>query len=290
VERSDSAEIVGDVAVGPADADGAGLVGHHRLAGEDQAFGRDDRAAPGDRVVNGVGNALRRGAELAARGEVDALVNAPVSKEALHLAGEKVEGQTQLLARWDGVSDVGMLAVAERLRVLLLTRHMPLRDALDAITPEAVVAKLEQLDAGLRALGFDAPHLALAGLNPHAGESGLLGSEEDQLLAPALDTARSSGLRVTGPVSPDSVFLQASRGEFDAVLALYHDQAFIPVKLHAPGRGLTVILGLSYMRVSPAHGTAFDIAGTGRADPTNLRHALEQAAEWSRHSLARERV
>jgi len=227
--------------------------------------------------------ALEVGARLAHAGRVDALVTAPVSKEALHLAGEEVEGQTQLLARWAGVDDVEMLAIAGRLRVLLLTRHLPLRQAIDAITSERVRASLRTLDAGLRRLGHDRPRLALAGLNPHAGEAGLLGSEERELLAPAVAGARAEGIDVAGPEPPDTVFLRARDGAFDGVLALYHDQAFIPVKLAAPLQGLTVLLGLPYLRVSPAHGTAFDIAGTGRADPRNLALALEEAARLSRY-------
>ena len=226
-------------------------------------------------------DALRIGAELAQAGLVDALVTAPVSKEALHLAGEPVEGQTQLLARWADAPRVQMLAVADRLRVLLLTRHMPLRDALESITEERVFEHLGLLHRGLRSFGFKAPRLALAGLNPHAGESGLLGREELDVLAPALERAREAGWDVQGPESPDTVFLRAFQGAFDGVLALYHDQAFIPAKLAAPKRGLTVLLELPYLRVSPAHGTAFDIAGTGRADPTNLACALEQAARWA---------
>lgn len=226
--------------------------------------------------------ALRAGHELAQARRVDGLVCAPVSKEALHLAGEKVEGQTELLGRWAGVPDVQMLGIAGRLCVLLLTRHVPLRTALAAITPERVLAHLVLLERGLRQLGCATPHLALAGLNPHAGENGLLGSEEGQYLVPAVEQARQQGLDVTGPLSPDTVFLRAAEGEFDGVLALYHDQAFIPLKLHAPHGGLTVLLGLPYLRVSPAHGTAFDLAGQGRADPGNLRLALEFAARLAR--------
>ncbi|MCZ6597603.1 MAG: 4-hydroxythreonine-4-phosphate dehydrogenase PdxA [Planctomycetota bacterium] len=226
--------------------------------------------------------ALRQGAELASEGLVDALVTAPVSKEALHLAGEEVEGQTELLARWAEVDRIQMLAVARRLRVALATRHLPLRRALEEITTERVVDHLQRLDSGLRSFGFAAPRLALAGLNPHAGESGLLGSEEAEILAPAVTRARDKGLDVTGPESPDTVFLRASEGAYDAVLALYHDQAFIPIKLHAPGEALTVLLGLPYLRVSPAHGTAFDIAGRGVADPANLICALLQAADWAK--------
>ena len=205
----------------------------------------------------------------------------PVSKEALHLAGERVEGQTELLARWDGARDCQMLAVAGELRVLLLTRHLPLREALAAIDEERVVHHLGRLGRALEGLGFECPRLALAGLNPHAGEGGILGEEDGRVLAPAVARARAAGLDVTGPVSPDAVFAQAARGRFDGVLALYHDQAFIPVKLLAPDTGLTVLAGLSYLRVSPVHGTAFDIAGSGRASHANLAAALVRAARWA---------
>jgi 4-hydroxythreonine-4-phosphate dehydrogenase len=225
--------------------------------------------------------ALRAGHELALAGRVAALVCAPVSKEALHLAGEKVEGQTELLGRWCGCPGVQMLGIAGELRVLLLSRHLPLAAALALVTPERVRAHLELLAAGLATLGFARPRLALAGLNPHAGENGVLGDEEERLLVPALREARAAGLDVAGPLSPDTVFLRAARGEFDGVLALYHDQAFIPLKLHAPGEGITVLLGLPYLRVSPAHGTAFDIAGQNRADERNLVIALEAAARFA---------
>lgn len=225
--------------------------------------------------------ALAAGVELARARRVDALVTAPVSKEALHAAGEQVEGQTELLGRWDGAKRFQMMAVAGRLRVLLLTRHLPLRRALELVTPERVLDHLVLFDETLRTWGFREPRLALAGLNPHAGEHGLLGSEELELLEPAVTAARARGVQVSGPRSPDTVFLQASQGAFDGVLALYHDQAFIPVKLAAPQTGLTVIAGLSFLRVSPAHGTAFDIAGRGLASPRNLIVALLQAAAWA---------
>jgi 4-hydroxythreonine-4-phosphate dehydrogenase len=226
--------------------------------------------------------ALRAAHELARAGRVDALVSAPVAKEALHLAGERVEGQTELLGRWCETPDVEMLGIARELRVLLLTRHVALRAALAALSRERVCTHLAVLADGLGRLGFAAPRLALAGLNPHAGENGLFGDEERSALAPAVLDARARGLDVTGPLAPDTVFLRAAQGEFDGVLALYHDQAFIPLKLHAPGEGLTVLLGLPYLRVSPAHGTAFDIAGTGRADARNLRVALLAAARYAR--------
>jgi 4-hydroxythreonine-4-phosphate dehydrogenase len=223
--------------------------------------------------------ALRAGHEIALARRVDALVTAPVSKEALHLAGEKVEGQTALLGRWCGVERFEMMAVAGRLCVMLLTRHMPLRTALDLVTQERVVDRLELFDASLKRFGSAHPKLALAGLNPHAGEGGILGTEDEAILRPAVETARARGIDVSGPISPDTVFLAASRGKFDGVLALYHDQAFIPIKLLAADGGVTVIAGLPYLRVSPVHGTAFDIAGQGRADPSNLIGALRYAAQ-----------
>lgn len=224
--------------------------------------------------------ALRSGHELALARRVDALVTGPVSKEALHLGGERVEGQTELLGRWCGATRFEMLAIAGPLRVLLLTRHMPLVRAIALVRTDSVLDRLRLLDEGLRAFGFERPRLALAGLNPHAGENGLLGSEDDEILRPAVAAARAEGIEVDGPISPDSVFIHASRGRYDGVLALYHDQAFIPVKLLSADGGVTVILGLPYVRVSPVHGTAFDLAGTGRASPANLIAALQQAAAW----------
>lgn len=226
-------------------------------------------------------DALRAGVELARAKRVAALVTAPVSKEALHAAGEKVEGQTELLGRWDGATRFQMMAVAGKLRVLQLSRHLPLKAALELVTTARVLDHLLLFDETLRSWGFAKPVIALAGLNPHAGERGVLGREELDVLDPAVEAARARGVDVRGPFSPDTVFLQATQGRYDGVLALYHDQAFIPVKLHAPEHGLTVIAGLSFLRVSPAHGTAFDIAGKGLASPRNLIVALLQAAAWS---------
>ncbi|MCB9916114.1 MAG: 4-hydroxythreonine-4-phosphate dehydrogenase PdxA [Planctomycetes bacterium] len=226
--------------------------------------------------------ALRRGHELALAGAVDALVTAPVCKEALHLAGEPVEGQTELLGRWCGVDDHQMLAVAGELRVLLLSRHLALRAALELVTEERVVRHLALLDRGLRGLGIAEPRVALAGLNPHAGEGGRYGREELEVLEPAAARARAEGVNVAGPVSPDAVFAAAAKGAYDGVLALYHDQAFIPIKLLGEGEGYTVLLGLPYLRVSPAHGTAFDLAGKGVARHADLAHALVEAARMAR--------
>lgn len=233
--------------------------------------------------------ALRAAVDLAMARRVDGIVSAPVSKEALHLAGEKVEGQTELLGRWSGAARFEMVAIAGSLRVMLLTRHLPLRAALDAITPERVLDRLTLFDEALRGLGIARPRLALAGINPHAGEGGILGREELDLFPQALERARARGIDVTGPLSPDTVFLSASRGRYDGVLAMYHDQAFIATKLLAPERGMTWIAGLPFLRISPAHGTAFDIAGQGKASAENLVAALGQAGEWGRSRDSRAR-
>lgn len=229
--------------------------------------------------------ALRRAHELALAGDVDVIVTAPVNKAALHAAGTHVEGQTELLASWCGATRYEMIGIAGALRVMLLTRHMPLADALVAIRHACEVggqleAHLALFDEALRGLiGIDAPRIAVAGQNPHAGEGGILGREELDHIAPAVARARAAGLDVSGPISPDAVFHDALHGRYDGVLALYHDQAFIPLKLLAAGRGVTIIAGLPYLRLSPMHGTAFDIAGRGLADPTNLVEALLRAAE-----------
>lgn len=235
-------------------------------------------------------DALRCGHGLALGGQVDALVTGPVNKAAFHAAGTRVEGQTELLSQWCEADRTEMIGFAGALRVMLATRHLPLREAISKLTIEHVTDRLRLLDEALRFLGVEEPLIALAGLNPHAGEGGLLGSEELEILGPAAERARRSGVQVEGPVSPDSVFHGAARGRYDGVLAMYHDQAFIPLKLMADGRGVTFIAGLPYLRFSPMHGTAFDIVGQrgpdGKpvADPTNLIEALEVAIRVvSRH-------
>lgn len=228
-------------------------------------------------------SALRAGHELAVDGRVDALVTGPVNKAALHAAGTKVEGQTELLTRWCGAERAEMMGLAGELRVMLATRHMPLREAISRITLEHITDRLLFLHEALISLGHSDPTLALAGLNPHAGEGGLLGSEDGEILSPAVEAVRAEGVRVVGPISPDTVFSEGVDGKYTGILALYHDQAFIPLKLMAGGRGVTYIAGLPYGRFSPMHGTAFDIVGQKRADGQpvadcgNLIAALEVA-------------
>ena len=230
-------------------------------------------------------SALRAGHDLALQRRVDALVTGPVNKAALHAAGTKVEGQTELLTDWCGVQRSEMIGLTGSLRVMLATRHMPLREAIDRITLAHVTDRLLFLAEALISLGHGDPSIALAGLNPHAGEGGLLGAEEGEILFPAVEAVRAKGVRVVGPISPDTVFAEGVEGKHTGILALYHDQAFIPLKLMAGGRGVTYIAGLPYGRFSPMHGTAFDIVGLKRddgrpvADHRNLMAALETALD-----------
>ena len=224
-------------------------------------------------------------ARAALRGEVAAIVTAPLHKEALAAAGVPFPGHTELLqaeaAAWLGKDaaevPVRMMLANEELRTVLVSIHVSLRDAIDAVTPDNVRATLAITHESLARVLGRAPRIAVAGLNPHAGEAGLFGREEIEVIAPAIAAARRAGLDASGPYAPDTVFMRARRGEFDAVVAMYHDQGLIPVKYLGVEQGVNVTLGLPLVRTSPDHGTAFDIAGTGRADPASLVAAIRMA-------------
>lgn len=216
-------------------------------------------------------------------GKVAAIVTAPISKEALALAGYAWRGHTDLLAHLCGVPDVAMMFWSERLRVVLATVHIPLRDVPVALTRSRLRDVLALTAKSLPDFGIVSPKLAVAGLNPHAGEHGVLGREEEDVLIPAIDDARGLGVNVEGPFPADTIFVRAARGEFDAVVACYHDQGLIPVKLIAFGRAVNVTLGLPIVRTSVDHGTAFDIAGKGVADEGSLVEAILLAARLAAH-------
>lgn len=224
-------------------------------------------------------------ARAALRGDIAALVTAPLHKEALAAAGVPHPGHTELLqaeaAAHAGVPParvpVRMMLANDELRTVLVSIHVSLRDAIAAVTREQVLETLRITDHALAAMLGRRPRMACAGLNPHAGEGGLFGSEEAEAIAPAIAAARAEGAQVEGPFAPDTVFMRARRGEFDVVVAMYHDQGLIPVKYLGVDKGVNVTLGLPLVRTSPDHGTAFDIAGTGRADPASLVEALRMA-------------
>jgi len=224
-------------------------------------------------------------ARAAMKGEVAAIVTAPLHKEALAAAGVGFPGHTELLQHEAAMAlgkpardvPVRMMLANDELRTVLVSIHMSLRDAIDAVTIDNVLEtiRIAQVSLG-RALGH-APRLAVAGLNPHAGESGLFGREEIEAIVPAIAVARAEGIDASGPFAPDTVFMRARQGEFDAVIAMYHDQGLIPVKYLGVEKGVNVTLGLPLVRTSPDHGTAFDIAGTGRADAASLVEAIRVA-------------
>ncbi|MCI0585652.1 MAG: 4-hydroxythreonine-4-phosphate dehydrogenase PdxA [Planctomycetes bacterium] len=234
-------------------------------------------------VVDGVCGAasaawLERAARLALEGKGDALVTGPVHKEALRAGGVREHDQTGILARVCGTRRVAMVACVERLRVLLATRHASLRSAIGDFTVEKVGEALDLAADGLRLFGVPSGKIALAALNPHASEGGMFGSEESEILRPAVERARARGLAVTGPHSADSVFARAAEGDFDLVVALLHDQGLIAVKTLGFRRAATVLVGLPILRVGVIHGAAFDIAGKGIADGSGMRAALDLAA------------
>ena len=212
-------------------------------------------------------------------GTIAAIATAPINKEAFAAAGVPWRGHTELLAHLTGARRVAMMFYADELRVVLATVHVPLAEVPRLLTRELLDGIIELTAAELPRFGLASPRLAVAGLNPHAGEHGLMGLEDEATLRPAIDACRARGLRVDGPFPADTIFVRAMRGEFDAVIACYHDQGLIPVKLVAFGRAVNVTLGLPIVRTSVDHGTAFDIAGKGIADPSSLVHAVLLAAK-----------
>jgi 4-hydroxythreonine-4-phosphate dehydrogenase len=235
--------------------------------------------------------AIARAVELALEGELDGVVTAPVSKALMRRAGYAFEGHTQLLAHLTGAAEVVMMLAGERLRVTLVTIHCALREVPKLLTEEAVLRTLEITDRGLRSdFGIPSPRLAVAALNPHAGEEGLFGDEEERIIAPAARSARSRGIDAAGPLPADTVFAKAASGAFDAVVCMYHDQGLIPLKLLHFSDGVNVTLGLPIVRTSVDHGTAYDIAGRGTADPSSLEAAVRTAALMAVHRRSAKRT
>jgi 4-hydroxythreonine-4-phosphate dehydrogenase len=224
-----------------------------------------------DAIVRAVGDARS--------GRIDAIATAPINKEAFAAAGLPWRGHTELLASLTGASRFAMMFYAEELRVILATVHIPLADVPRALTRERLESIVMLAAEQLPEFGLSRPRLAVAGLNPHAGEHGVIGTEDDEVIRPAIEACRARGVDVHGPFPADTIFLRAMKQEFDAVVACYHDQGLIPVKLVAFGRAVNVTLGLPIVRTSVDHGTAFDIARRGVADPSSLIEAVKLAAK-----------
>jgi 4-hydroxythreonine-4-phosphate dehydrogenase len=239
------------------------------------------------------GAAIERATELALAGKVDGIVTAPIDKNALARAGYPFPGHTEMLRSLTGVPEVAMLMAAERtapggaLRVVLATTHIALEDVAEAVTRSVLVSQARLADRGLRMWwGLERPRLALCALNPHASDGGLFGHQESTVMAPAVADLLDAGIDITGPVPADTVFVRAIRGEFDAVLAPYHDVGMAAFKTASFGSGVNVTLGLPFIRTSPDHGTALDIAGRGRADAASMIEAVRMAARLARPRVA----
>jgi 4-phospho-D-threonate 3-dehydrogenase / 4-phospho-D-erythronate 3-dehydrogenase len=220
-----------------------------------------------------------RGVELWRSGEVDAIATAPISKNSIRMGGYDFQGHTEFLAHLTGTTKFAMSFFGGDLRVVLLSTHLPLARAIERVKRDALVDLIEFADAELQRLLKRRIRLAVAGLNPHASENGMFGTEESREIMPAIAACRENGVEVSGPYSPDTIFLRCSRGEFDGVIALYHDQATIPVKALSFNTAVNVTLGLPLIRTSVDHGTAYDIAGRGVAESSSMEAAIRLAAD-----------
>lgn len=225
---------------------------------------------------------VKRATELAMAGEVKAIATAPLNKEALHLAGHLYPGHTELLAHLTDSKDYAMVLYTDKLKVIHITTHIALRKFLDTLNQDRVKTVIGIADRFLKRVGFQQPRIAVAGVNPHAGENGLFGDEEIKILGPAIDAMKAQGVNVTGPCPPDTVFMQCHEGMYDMVVAMYHDQGHIPLKLLGFYDGVNITAGLPFIRTSADHGTAFDIAWTGKAKSESMTVSIQLAMQITR--------
>ncbi|MEW5288955.1 D-threonate 4-phosphate dehydrogenase [Erwinia papayae] len=222
---------------------------------------------------------VKRATELAMAGEVHAIATAPLNKEALHAAGHLYPGHTELLAKLTDSKDYAMVLYNDRLKVIHVTTHIALRKFLDTLNGERVETVTAMADTFLRRVGYTNPRIAVAGVNPHAGENGLFGDEEIKIVGPSVEKMKAQGLNVSGPCPPDTVFLQCYEGQYDIVVAMYHDQGHIPLKLLGFYDGVNITAGLPFIRTSADHGTAFDIAWTGKAKSESMAISIQLAMQ-----------
>lgn len=225
---------------------------------------------------------VKRATELAMAGEVKAIATAPLNKEALHLAGHHYPGHTELLAHLTDSRDYAMVLYTDQLKVIHITTHIALRKFLDTLSQDRVKTVIGIADTFLKRVGIDHPRIAVAGVNPHAGENGLFGDEEIKIVGPAVEAMKAQGLNVTGPCPPDTVFMQCHEGMYDMVVAMYHDQGHIPLKLLGFYDGVNITAGLPFIRTSADHGTAFDIAWSGKAKSESMTVSIQLAMQITR--------
>ena len=243
------------------------------LVPEDLPFGKLSAAAG-----NAAYHFIARAVELATAGKIAAICTAPLNKEALHAGGHVYPGHTELLAKLSNTPEVSMMLMTPKMRVIHVTTHIGLLDAIEKIEPGLVERTIRRGHEALGRAGITRPRIAVCGINPHAGEHGLFGrGEEEKKIGPAIESLRQRGIAVEGPLPADTLFFRAGRGDFDLVVAMYHDQGHGPVKVLGLEAGVNVTVGLPFVRTSVDHGTAFDIAGTGQADERSMVEALRQA-------------
>jgi 4-hydroxythreonine-4-phosphate dehydrogenase len=248
---------------------------------------------PTPKTARAAWEALEEAARLALSGDLAAVVTGPINKASMYKIGFEFPGQTEFFAARAGVDNFAMLLTGGQLTVALVTVHLPVRDVAPALQKDEIVRVGTLLCEFLRRRGIAAPRIAVAGLNPHAGESGAFGREENEIIVPAVESLQSAignvkSANIAGPFSPDTIFYHAANGEWDAVLCMYHDQGLIPLKLHAFHEGVNVTLGLPFPRTSPDHGTAFEIAGKNIARPDSMIAAINLAVELARNRRAAE--
>ncbi|VGO20209.1 4-hydroxythreonine-4-phosphate dehydrogenase 2 [Pontiella sulfatireligans] len=232
---------------------------------------------------------VSRAADLAIRqvvagcmsGSLDAMVTAPICKEGFHKAGIDVPGHTELLAELTGAETFGMMLIGGGLRVMLATRHVPLSEVPKSLTQQNICEAIELTGQALKLFGLEDGKIGVCGLNPHAGDGGVIGNEEIELINPAIIASREKGFNVSDAVPADTIFYEALRGDYDAVVAMYHDQGLAPLKMIGFDEGINVTLGLPIIRTSPDHGTAFDIAGKNEASPRSMKNAIDLAVEMA---------
>lgn len=225
---------------------------------------------------------IKKAVSLAIKGEINAIVTAPINKEGLKKAGFKFPGHTELLAQLTKTKYYAMMLVGGPLKVVLVTTHLPLSKVNSSLSKEKIYQTIKLTWNNMKYFGIKSPRIGVAGLNPHAGEEGLFGKEEKKFIIPAVEKANKKGIKVEGPIPPDTAFYRALRGEFDVIVAMYHDQGLIPLKMLAFDKGVNITLGLPITRTSVDHGTAYEIAGKGVANPQSLIEAIKIAAKLAK--------
>jgi 4-hydroxythreonine-4-phosphate dehydrogenase len=272
--------LIGDLTLFKYDANRINILDLHNLAEKDFVIGQIS-AASGKASVE----YILRAAQLALWHQIAAIVTAPINKEATRSAGYGELGHMDLLAHYTDTKEYATMLVSENLRVVHLTTHYSLKEAVNRVKKDLILARLNLTQKSFKAWGYAHPIIGVAALNPHGGEGGIMGDEEIEEIIPAINSAKEAGIEASGPYPADTIFNRALKGEFDVVIALYHDQGHIPIKVHNVEKSISIALGLPFIRTSVDHGTAFDIAWQGKADSTSMKEAIWAAVRLVNNQL-----